>query len=483
MKMRHIALYVRVSTDEQAREGMSLGEQEERLKAYCRALGWNEEVKVYLEDGFSAKNINRPKLKELLKHVKEGLVSKIIITKLDRMSRSLLDLLNLIELFQDQHVSFVSISESFDTNTPAGRLTLQVLGAVAEFERLRNSERVYENMFHASKGGKWLTQAPYGYDLVDKELVINKEESNIVKRVFEEYLLKRYSYLKIATQLNEDGVKSKYGRGWSHRTVKLMLTNAAYKGTLVWNKVDSRGKKREERDKDDWVVIEDCIPVIIDKKMWEQVQRKISLNSRIAPRGSVSPHLLGGLLKCGRCGYGMSIAYSGSKNKRYRIYRCSANKNKGMCVSKQYRADDVEAWFKAGMNRLYEGCTGTITLSMQQKFTENKKRELEKKAQTAKSRYKRKVEAYSNGLIELDDLKKEKQQYDDIIEQLKSQDNKEQKKINISEIEKMLQDKLKTVIDSIEVLPVEEVKALLHTVVEKVVVKDDKKIEIDLKAL
>lgn len=483
MKMRHIALYVRVSTDEQAREGLSLGEQEERLKAYCKALGWNEEVKVYLEDGFSAKDINRPRLKELLKHVKEGLISKVIVTKLDRMSRKLLDLLNLIELFQNHDVSFVSISESFDTNTPAGRLTLQVLGAVAEFERERNSERVYENMFHASKGGKWLTQAPYGYNLVDKELVINDEESKVVERVYEEYLLKGYSYLKIATRLNEEGVNSKYGRGWSHRTIKLMLTNAAYKGTLVWNKVDSRKKKREERDKDDWVVIDDCIPVIIDKKMWEQVQRKISLNPSMPPRGSVSPHLLGGLLKCGRCGYGMSVAYSGSKKNRYRIYRCSANKNKGMCVSKQYRADDVEAWFKAGMNRLYEGCANSITLTMQQKFAESKKRELEKKAHTAKTRYNRKVEAFSIGLIELEDLKKEKEQYDNIIEQLKNQDNEEQKNIDINEIEKMLQNKLKTVTDSIEVLPVEEAKALLHTVVEKVVVKDDKKIEISLIAI
>jgi site-specific DNA recombinase len=94
----YIALYIRVSTDDQANEGVSLEEQEERLKAYCKAHAWTSEVKVYNDDGYSAKDLNRPELRNLIQDVKDGLVSKIIITKLDRMSRKLLDLLNLIEL-------------------------------------------------------------------------------------------------------------------------------------------------------------------------------------------------------------------------------------------------------------------------------------------------------------------------------------------------------------------------------------------------
>lgn len=479
---RKLALYVRVSTDEQAREGLSLGEQEERLQAYCKALGWTNETKVYVEDGYSAKSVDRPKLKQLLKDVAEGQIAKVIVTKLDRMSRKLLDLLNLIELFQACNVSFVSISEAFDTNTPAGRLTLQVLGAVAEFERERNSERVFENMFHASKGGKWLTQPPYGYDLVNKELVVNPDEAEIVRRVFRQYLLQGYSYLKIAKLLNEDGIEAKYDRGWSHRTVKLMLQNPAYKGTLVWNRVDAKKKKREPKAETDWVVVDDCLPAIIEKPMWERAQTKMALHPKMPPRGAGSPHLLGGLLKCGQCGYGMSAAYAGPKHKRYRVYRCSANKNKGMCTSKQYKADEVEAWFKEGIRRLFEHSVTEIALVMKQAWVDTSISEFEKKAQAAKARYSRKVEAYGNGLIELEELKREKARYDEIMA-MAEQSAEPAQVYDVSELEKLVRDKLKHVSDALDALPVQEAKPLLHTLVEQVVIKGDKKLEIVFLAL
>lgn len=159
-EIRRVAIYCRVSTDEQAREGVSLDEQKERLLAYCKAMGWSEETLTFIDDGYSAKSLERPQLTKLIHQVKQGSISRIMVTKLDRMSRRLLDLLNMIDLFQQYDVSFVSISESFDTNTPSGRLTLQVLGAVAEFERERIRERVFENMLHAAHSGKWLTPEP-----------------------------------------------------------------------------------------------------------------------------------------------------------------------------------------------------------------------------------------------------------------------------------------------------------------------------------
>ena len=146
---RHIALYCRVSTEEQAQQGVSLDEQQERLRSYCRAMAWKEDTVLYIDDGYSAKNTNRPQLTELLHAVQKKEVSKIMVTKLDRMSRKLLDLLTLIEMFQEHDASFISVGEAFDTTTAPGRLTLQVLGAVAEFERERIRERVVENMMHA----------------------------------------------------------------------------------------------------------------------------------------------------------------------------------------------------------------------------------------------------------------------------------------------------------------------------------------------
>ncbi|WP_017754225.1 recombinase family protein [Calidifontibacillus oryziterrae] len=475
--VRSIALYCRVSTDEQAREGVSLDEQQERLKAYCRAMGWNHEVELFIDDGYSAKNTERPQLKKLLKSVKMGQVSKVMVTKLDRMSRKLLDLLNLIDLFQEQEVSFISISESFDTNTPSGRLTLQVLGAVAEFERERIRERVFDNMLHAAGNGKWLTQSPYGYQLIDKNLVINDSEAKIVKRIFNSYLHEGKGYFAIAKQLNEENIPSRFNKEWSLRSVKLMLSNPVYKGTLVWNRINSSKKKRQEKEEEEWVIVDDCLPTIIDKETWEAVQSRLN-KKQIPSRAQSSPHLLGGLLKCGNCGGGMSISWSGSKNNRYRVYRCSNNKNKGTCTSKQYKADEVESWFKQGLLQLTKNFSSDILLKLSKQTTHNRDLNIEQKIRSAKARYNRKVEAYTAGLIELNDLTEEKQRMDQIIEALKSEEKHQE--IDLEKIQKSLEGKIKNVVDAISTLPIENAKALISTLVEKIIIKEHKEIEIIL---
>lgn len=478
LQERSIALYCRVSTDEQAREGVSLDEQQERLKAYCRAMGWNEVPIVFIDDGYSAKDLNRPNLNRLLTEVKKGKVSKILVTKLDRLSRRLLDLLNLIDTFQENNVSFISISESFDTQTPSGRLTLQVLGAVAEFERERIRERVIDNMLHAANQGKWLTQSPYGYRLEDKELIIYEPEAKIVQNVYDWYLNKGLGYYAIAKRLNKEGIPSRQKKEWSIRSIKLMLTNPVYKGTLVWNRVNSAGKKRTQKDEEEWVVLEDAVPQIIDKSIWEQVQEKVN-KKQMASRAQTSPHLLGGFLKCGKCGSGMSISWSGSPKRRYRVYRCSANKNKGTCTSKQYRADEVEKWFKQGLLQLSKTISNQLIPQLIHKEIYKAEDSIEQKIRSAKNRYKRKVEAYTAGLIELDDLSQEKKRMEKTISELKK-DDRSKNSIDIEKLEELIKEKIKDVISAMDHLPVPETKALLKTIVEKVILFDEKHIEIVL---
>lgn len=470
---RYIALYCRVSTDEQAREGVSLQEQEERLKAYCKAMGWNVEPVLFIDDGYSAKDMSRPQLEKLIKQVKENSISRVMVTKLDRMSRRLLDLLQLIDMFQQYDVSFISISESFDTNTPSGRLTLQVLGAVAEFERERIRERVFDNMYHAASKGKWLTQSPYGYKLEDKELIINEDEAKIVREVFNDYLEKGLGYYAIAKKLNEQGIPSKQNKEWSIRSIKLMLTNPVYKGTLMWNRKDSSKKKREEKSEEEWVVVDDCLPSIIEKEVWEKVQQKVD-SKQIAPRAQSSPHLLGGLLKCGNCGSGMSIGWSGSKNKRYRVYRCSANKNKGTCTSKQYRADDVEKWFLEGLRRLSNASSQDINVVLRSKVNSNVNTSFENKLKKAKERYKRKVEAFTAGLIELIDLKNEKKSLDLLTQEIQTKPKQNESiKEELPNIKKIT-----NIIDAIKNNSVKESKQIISTLIEKVIVVSESKIEI-----
>jgi site-specific DNA recombinase len=478
MESRYIALYCRVSTDEQAREGVSLSEQQERLKAYCRAMGWNDDVKLYIDDGYSAKSTDRPQLNQLMKKIQLGEISKVMVTKLDRMSRRLLDLLTLIDTFQERQVSFISISESFDTNTPSGRLTLQVLGAVAEFERERIRERVFENMLYAAQQGKWLTQSPYGYRLEDKVLTIYEPEAEVVRRVYDYYVNKGQGFYSIAKQLNEQGIPSRKNKEWSIRSIKLMLTNPVYKGTLVWNRMDSSKKKRKEKEEEEWVVQDDTLPRIIEKDTWEQAQKQ-SKKPPIAPRAKTSPHLLGGLLKCGNCGSGMSIGWSGSKNNRYRVYRCSANKNKGTCTSKQYRANDVEAWFMEGLHQLSESIGTELTPEILEQAKKENAIQSERHIQTAKNRYKRKVEAYTAGLIELEDLNEEKKRMEKVMGKHEKQDMTDEV-IRIEEIEDKIKEKIKTLVEAINTVPVEDVKPLLQIIVGKIILIANKELEINL---
>ncbi|MBU8880097.1 recombinase family protein [Bacillus sp. FJAT-29790] len=474
---RFIALYCRVSTDEQAREGVSLDEQQERLKAYCRAMGWDEHPLLFIDDGYSAKNLDRPQLNKLLNEINKGTISKILVTKLDRLSRRLLDLLRLIDTFQDQKVSFISISESFDTNTPSGRLTLQVLGAVAEFERERIRERVFDNMLHAANQGKWLSQSPYGYDLKEKELIINEVESKVVKRVFDLYLNKGLGYYSIAKQLNEEGIPSKQKKEWSIRSIKLMLTNPVYKGTLMWNRVDRSSQKQVEKNEDEWVIIEHSHPVIITEEVWEAVQKRVH-KKNMPSRAKTSPHLLGGLLKCGKCGASMSISWTGSRTKRKRVYRCSANKNKGTCTSKPYNATDVESWFKHGLLHLSNSINQSYVIMIANQVKEEENNEIQQQIRSAKNRYKRKVEAYTAGLIELVDLQNEKERMERIL--LEAENREVPPSFNASELEEVLNNKISTIIDAIDTLPVVEAKSFVQTLVEKVILFEEKDIEIVL---
>lgn len=474
---KFIALYCRVSTDEQAREGISLDEQQERMKAYCRAMGWGNNFLIFIDDGYSAKNLERPKLKKLLNDVGKGKISKVLVTKLDRLSRKLKDLLNLIDLFSDHKVSFISIGESFDTNTSPGRLTLQVLGAVAEFERERIRERVVENMQHAAKNGKWLTQSPYGYDLSDKELIINEEEAKIVREVFDLYLQKGLGFYSIAKKLNERGIPSKQKKEWSIRSIKLMLTNPAYKGTLVWNRADRSKQKQVEKDEEEWIVVDHAHPKIVDVDTWELVQRTIN-KKKMPSRAKTSPHLLGGLLKCGRCGASMSISWTSSGANRKRVYRCSANKNKGTCTGKPYKANDVESWFKQGLLQLSQSINESYVLLLAGQLISEEKKEMSQQIQSARSRYKRKVEAYTAGLIELEDLEAEKERMETLIQQ--SENRQATKTINTEELEKKVNEKFQTIIDALDTLPIVEAKALIQTLVDKVVVYEEKDIEIVL---
>jgi site-specific DNA recombinase len=477
MDLRDIGIYTRVSTDEQAREGLSLDDQKHRLASYCHAMGWKQQIRFFIDEGESAKNLERPQLQLLMQEVKENLLSRVIVTKLDRLSRKLSDLLALIDLFTSHKVSFISISESFDTNTPSGRLTLQVLGAVAEFERERIRERVVDNMFHAANQGQWLTSAPYGYELVDKRLKIVEEESKIVKRIYQMFLTDDLGYYAIAKKLNEEGIPSHSGKEWWNRTIKLMLTNPAYKGTTIWNRLAGNTAKREKKDIEDWVITENTHEAIIDSETWEEVQKKAN-QKRSPTRVQRNTHLLSGILKCGLCGSGMSYDRAGSRDNKYGVYRCSANKNKGTCSGKVYRSLELEKLFKVSLLQLSKNFSLQFVPSMEASKEILTSSVLEQKVHNAKRRYQRKVEAYTAGLIELEDLQQEKEKVDKMVDELQKSEVVE---VDPKALEEKMKKRLRTLVNVIDELPVISAKPLIKQVVEKIVVKEEEMIEIHLK--
>jgi site-specific DNA recombinase len=477
LDLRDIAVYTRVSTDEQAREGLSLDEQKHRLKSYCHAMGWKQHIRFYIDEGASAKNLDRPQLRALMEEVRENNISRVIVTKLDRLSRKLADLLELIDLFQSYKVSFISISESFDTNTPSGRLTLQVLGAVAEFERERIRERVIDNMFHAANQGQWLTSAPYGYKLVEKRLVINEEEAALVRRIYQMFLKDDLGYYAIAKKLNEEGIPSHTGKEWWNRTIKLMLTNPAYKGTTVWNRLAGSTVKREKKDVEEWVIQEGTHDAIIHPETWDEVQKKTE-QKRLPARSQRSTHLLSGILKCGLCGSGMSYDRAGSKNNKYGVYRCSANKNKGTCSGKVYRSLELEQLFKESLSQLSKDFRFEYIPTIEPAKDVLTSTALQQKVQIAKKRYERKVEAYTAGLIEMEDLQNEKEKMEKIVSELQDAEVIE---VDPKGLEEKIKVRLRTLVNVIGELPVSTAKSLIKEVIEKVIIKENENIEIHLK--
>lgn len=151
---RACGLYVRVSTDRQALEGESLEEQEQRLRDFCKQRNWNV-VKVYCEEGRSAKDTNRPRFKELLKNMENGGINTVIVKKLDRLSRSIVDFERICHFFESHNVDLVSLHENFDTTTAMGRAVIRIVMVFAQLEREQTSERTLDVLKHRAEEGLW----------------------------------------------------------------------------------------------------------------------------------------------------------------------------------------------------------------------------------------------------------------------------------------------------------------------------------------
>lgn len=403
-----VAAYIRVSTDEQAEKGNSLFEQEERLNAYCTVMGWDKPI-FYTDDGYSAGDLKRPYIKKLIEDIKSKKYDILLTTKLDRLSRNLLDLLNLIEMFSKYQCAYVSATESFDTSTAAGRMVLQLLGVFAEFERQRNSERVKDNMSSlAIHSDKALSGPCFGYDIVDKRYVINQKEAAIVLEMVE-LAEKGHGGRSIAKILNEKNALSKRGKLWSSERINRFLRTETIAGIRVFNKRKKVNGKVEIRPKEEWIIKENNHPPIIEPSRFWRLQDILDARKLSRRHSESETYLLTGVLKCGHCGSNMKGSTAnierGDKEYTYHRYICSSYVKNYSCKHHFIHRDEIETQIINYIKTIANTSVSDLKLKTSSKSINDQVKEIENQLTRLDHQMQRQIEAYGKELITDEDLK------------------------------------------------------------------------------
>jgi len=226
------AIYTRVSTEDQAKEGFSLGAQLEKLRSYCTARDW-EIGGEYIDDGYSGRYIKRPAYRRMMGEMDKW--DALLVIKMDRIHRNSKNFMLMMEELKKHEKEFVSMTESLDTSTAMGRFVMDIIQRIAQLESEQIGERVYIGMEQKARtnGGMLGFNIPYGYDYNEGKLTINPNEAKNVKNIFEMYL-KGMSMKKIAEDLNLNNIPTKLNKTWGTQTVSLILKNPLYCGYLHW---------------------------------------------------------------------------------------------------------------------------------------------------------------------------------------------------------------------------------------------------------
>lgn len=350
-EIKKVVVYTRVSTEEQAREGYSLENQTYEAVNECKIRGL-EVIDICSDEGISGKDIEgRPGLKKALRYIRNKEAQGIVVWKLSRLSRNTADTVNIVDLLKKNEGVLISIKESIDTSVVTGELMAFLLGIIAQNERETIVSNVKGGMEQKARLGQWNGGVvPLGYSLKDKKLIVNEQQREIVEFIFREYL-KGNGYKTIAKQLNENGYKTAKGKEFSGNSVKGILMNVTYKGKIRWGKLknwsyldDDRRRKRQYNE--NVIEVDGVHEAIIDPQTFDKVQEMIENNPRHNVKQFTGDHMLSGVLRCPKCGYGMSAQRMTSKGKEYWYYGCNQYHNKKAgCRAHLIRKDKIEEEF------------------------------------------------------------------------------------------------------------------------------------------
>ena len=340
-------VYIRVSTEDQATEGFSINAQKEKLTKYAEINDW-QILDYYIDDGISGKNIkDRPEITRMLNDIKKRKIKNVLVYKLDRLTRSLLNLMELINLFETYDCSLNSHTEKLDTSNAVGRMFVKILGTFAEFERENLAERVSFGYEQKTKEGNYTnTNGVYGYDYIAGvgELKVNEREALLVNKIYDLYLSNN-SMLSISKMLNDEGVPTKRGGKWAQSTIRSILTNPLYIGKVRYG-VGSKNKHKA------FVVDNVKHLPIVNVKKYDNVQKLMKKRSELkARRYSSNDTYYFHVLKCGCCGGKMHARQQKKNNKQYITYACNGRQS-GNCLALGFSHQKMEKAFTDYLKKL-----------------------------------------------------------------------------------------------------------------------------------
>lgn len=448
-----IALYSRVSTSEQAEHGYSLEEQNDRMIKYCDAMGWKAH-KSYTDGGFSGANTDRPALQSLIRDVKAGKIEKVLVYKLDRLSRSQKDTLMLIEdVFISNNCDFVSMSENFDTGTAFGRAMLGILSCFSQLERESIKERMSMGRAAKAKTGKFMgaNYVPIGYDRIDGQLVVNEYDAMIVNRIYDEFLAGK-TLNHIAESLNGEGLYHK-GKKWYATSIRRVLSYKTYIGYVNFKGEWYQGIHESIMSEEKW----NKAAKLLEKRMEDFAK----LNRKMGKAVSY----LGGFLYCARCG--AKYHKCSRKKINWNAYTCGT---KGGRVNKGSKCDNL-TWRMEELDNLVFDEVKKILLEDVKPQKQSRKSEKDiilKQIDGFHAKIDRLMDLYANGDIPVEQLQEKIHSLND--QKAKLEANLEQ--LERDEAEQITQADIakfsKPFAYILDHGTFEEIRSVLNTLVEKI---------------
>lgn len=500
MLKRRIVAYIRVSTAEQAEEGYSIDAQENVIRQKCEQEGV-ELVAVYADKGISGKSMtNRLQLQQMLQDAKEGKFDEVWVWKTNRLARNQYDLLTIVKELERYDVAFKSCSEAFETTTSAGRLMMNLLASIGEFERETIVDNVKMGMKQRARTGKWNGGIVLGYKSViinenNTRLEVVPEEVTTVRKIFELYSAGK-GLKAITNQLNHEGYKTKKGNMFGTGGVKDILLNPVYIGKIRYNVRENWSEKRRKGYNKNPIIVDGEHEAIIPIELWEKVQEMYKLKCGKPKKAFESNYLLTGLMKCPVCGASMVAGRTKKKRKDgtylvTRYYVCGNWRNKGTaaCNSNGVRADYAEEYVLSRIKEVVfnENVLKDIVKNLNRervniiKPLEKEQEQLTKSLKDLENRKNRVFELYEDGTIDKQNLA---QRMENITTEIDVQSKRRiqiQKELESNDSVNIPYEVVKNTLSNfhklLEITAPEDKKTLLQLIINKITIKNKKDIE------